>query len=55
MKITFDLKAQISVPDAAFAPKKEKVEGVLTHLLQSEEDMHVISLSVENYTVEEGK
>lgn len=52
MKIMFDLKAQISVPDAAFSPKKEKVEKVLANLLQSEEGMHVKSLSVENYTVE---
>lgn len=51
MKITFDLKAQISVPDADYAPKKETVEKMLVHLLQ-DEGMRVRGLSVDNYTVE---
>ena len=54
MKITFDLKAQIFVPDADFAPEKEKLEEMLIKLLGGE-GMHVRSLSVENYSVSDQK
>lgn len=51
MKIAFDLKAQISVPDADFAPEKDKLEKMLIERL-GDEGVYVRNLSVENYTVE---
>lgn len=33
MKITFDLKAKIYVPDADFAPEKDNLEGMFSKLL----------------------
>lgn len=50
MKITFDVKTSIVVPNADFAPEKGELEKMLIQLLKGE-GIDAISLLVDNYYI----